>query len=102
MSTVTEKQPPANPPTSLRRLVARYPVTAFLVMVFVFAWTSMSPALLSEQGLGLLPISVPVQVFITLASLVGLVVPAFLVTAATGGKAGVRDLLDRCLRWRVG
>jgi membrane protease YdiL (CAAX protease family) len=32
----------------------------------------------------------------------GLALPAFLVTAATGGKAGVRDLLGRCLRWRVG
>ena len=28
--------------------------------------------------------------------------PAFLVTAATGGKEGVRDLLNRLLRWRVG
>jgi uncharacterized protein len=27
---------------------------------------------------------------------------AFLVTAATQGEAGVRDLLDRSLRWRVG
>jgi hypothetical protein len=44
----------------------------------------------------------PVEVFITLYSLVGLVVPAFLVTAVTGDKAGVRDLLGRCLRWRVG
>ena len=32
----------------------------------------------------------------------GLALPAFLVTAATGGKEGVRDLLGRCLRWRVG
>ena len=28
--------------------------------------------------------------------------PAFLVTAATSGKAGMRDLLSRSLRWRVG
>ena len=28
--------------------------------------------------------------------------PAFLVTAATDGRAGVRDLLRRTLRWRVG
>ena len=35
-------------------------------------------------------------------SVFGLALPAFLVTAATGGKAGVRDLLRRCLRWRVG
>jgi hypothetical protein len=29
-----------------------------------------------------------------------LALPAFLVTAATSGKAGVLDLLGRCLRWR--
>jgi uncharacterized protein len=32
----------------------------------------------------------------------GLALPAFLVTAATSGKAGVWALLGRCLRWRVG
>lgn len=32
----------------------------------------------------------------------GLALPAFLVTAATDGKAGVRDLLRRTLRWKVG
>jgi membrane protease YdiL (CAAX protease family) len=32
----------------------------------------------------------------------GLALPAFLVTAATSGRAGVRDLLARVFRWRVG
>ena len=96
-----ENQQPANP-SSLKAVVARHPVAAFLIMAFVFAWTSMSPALLSEQGLGLLPISVPVEVFITLSSVLGLALPGFLVTAATGGRAGARDLLSRILRWRVG
>ncbi len=101
MSTLIENRQPANY-SSLRRLVARYPVAAFLVMTFAFAWTIMLPALLSEQGLGLLPISVPVEVVMTLSSVLGLALPAFLVTAATGGKDGVRDLLRRILRWRVG
>jgi len=37
-----------------------------------------------------------------LATVLGLALPAFLVTAATGGKEGARDLLGRLLRWRVG
>jgi membrane protease YdiL (CAAX protease family) len=37
-----------------------------------------------------------------LLGIFGLLLPAFLATAATSGKAGVRDLLRRCLRWRVG
>ncbi len=101
MAAATETHRPANS-SSLRRLVARHPVAAFLVMTFTFAWTIMLPALLSEQGLGLLPISVPVEVIMTLSSVLGLALPAFLVTAATGGKEGVRDLLRRMLRWRVG
>lgn len=87
--------------SSLRRLVAHYPATAFLVMAFVFAWTSMVPLLLSQRGFGILPIELPVTVFNSIASFVGLALPAFLVTAATGGKMGVRDLLRRSLSWRV-
>ena len=92
----------STPHATLRRLVASHPATAFLVMAFAFAWTTLLPLLLSEQGFGLLPIELPVTVFQVLASVLGLALPAFLVAAATDGKAGVRDLLHRSLRWRVG
>ena len=36
------------------------------------------------------------------ASILGIALPALLVTAATSGKDGVRDLLSRSLKWRVG
>jgi len=62
----------------------------------------MLPLLLSESGFGVLPIKLPWQLFGSLMSVFGLALPAFLVTAATDGKAGVRDLLRRMLRWRVG
>jgi membrane protease YdiL (CAAX protease family) len=101
MSTAIEKQEPVNR-SSLRRLVARHPATAFLVMAFGFGWTSLIPILLSENGFGVLPLELPLTVVQTLATVLGLALPAFLVTAATGGKDGVRDLLRRLLRWRVG
>jgi len=82
--------------------VARHPATAFLVMAFGFGWTSLIPILLSESGFGVVPIELPLTVVQTLATLLGLALPAFLVTAATGGKEGVKDLLGRLLRWRVG
>lgn len=82
--------------------MARHPVTAYLVLAFTFAWISLVPLLLSTRGFGVLPIELPVTFFNSLASFVGLALPAFLVTAATDGKAGVQDLLWRCLRWRVG
>ena len=90
------------PRSPFRRLVARHPVAAFLVMAFVFSWTIMLPLLLSESGFGVLPFALPWQVFGSLMSIFGLALPAFLVTAATDGEAGVRDLLRRILRWRLG
>ena len=101
MSTATENRRPATS-FSLRLLVARHPVTAFLVMVFAFAWGGMLPLLLSESGFGVVPIELPWQPFTAVLSIFGLALPAFLVTAATSGKDGVRDLLSRVLRWRVG
>src|SRR5918997_634334 len=102
MSTSTEDRQPASAYPGLRGLVARHPATAFLVMAFGFGWMSLVPILLSENGFGVLPIELPLTVVQTLATLLGLALPAFLVTAATGGKEGVRDLLSRLLRWRVG
>src|SRR5918998_2294843 len=102
MSTATEDRQPASAYPGLRGLVARHPAKAFLVMAFGFGWASLIPILLSENGLGVLPIELPLTLVQTLATVLGLALPAFLVTAATGGKEGVRDLLSRLLRWRVG
>jgi uncharacterized protein len=94
-------QPPTSSP-GLRRLIARHPATAFLVMAFGFGWTSLIPILLSENGFGVVPIELPLTVVQSFVTILGLALPAFLVTAATGGKEGVHDLLSRLLRWRVG
>jgi len=71
-------------------------------MAFGFGWTGLIPILLAENGFGVLPIELPLTVAQTLVTVLGLALPAFLVTAATGGREGVRDLLGRLLRWRVG
>jgi membrane protease YdiL (CAAX protease family) len=89
----------------LRRLVARHPLAAYLVLAFAFAWGCIAPLLLSRRGLGVLPLDAPaaaVTAINSLASYVGLLLPAVLVTAAADGRGGVRDLLGRCLRWRAG
>jgi membrane protease YdiL (CAAX protease family) len=103
VATTIENQHPAESSSSLRRAVARHPVSAFLVMAFVIGWSGMLPLLLSESGpFGVLPFALPWQPFAAILSIFGLALPAFLVTAATDGKDGVRDLLRRCLSWRVG
>ena len=92
--------------SSLTRLVVRRPVAAFLVMLYGIAWGVFLPVILQARGLLALPIDLTegfaFDVVVATASILGVALPAFLVTAATSGKAGVRDLLGRCLRWRVG
>jgi membrane protease YdiL (CAAX protease family) len=103
MSTTTRSQQPANSSSSLRGVVARHPVTSFLIMAFVFGWGGMIPLLLSENGpVTVVPIELPWMPFAAILSIFGLALPAFLVTAATDGTEGVRELLSRILRWRVG
>jgi membrane protease YdiL (CAAX protease family) len=104
MPTATESRQPA-PSSSLARLVVRRPVAAFLVMLYAVAWGVFLPVVLQARGLLALPIDLTeglaFDAVTSLASILGVALPAFLVTAATSGKAGVRGLLGRCLRWRV-
>lgn len=92
MSVATES-PRRAPHSSTGRLVARRPVVAFLVMAYAVAWTVQ----LASFQLGL-----SFRAGSSIAMILGLAAPAFLVTAATSGKEGVLDLLGRALRWRAG
>jgi membrane protease YdiL (CAAX protease family) len=69
-------------------VVTRHPVAAFLVLVFVITGV-----------LAALPI--PDLAFGPIENTLGAAVPAVIVTAVVGGRAGVRDLGRRALRWRV-
>jgi uncharacterized protein len=80
-----------------RRLVARHPVAAFLVMVFALTYGTALVPFLTQRAI--LPLGLTLwAVLITLFC----GAPAFLVVAATHGRAGVLDLARRSLRWRVG
>jgi uncharacterized protein len=74
-------------------MIGRHPVASFLVAAYAIFWLSWLPVLF----LGASP-----RLFSAIGAIVGLALPAFLVTAATEGRVGVRDLLRRALRWRVG
>jgi hypothetical protein len=78
--------------------IARHPVASFLIMAYVVTVaTALSPALTRRD---VLPYEhAPYDL---LAHVLGSAVPAFIVTSAARGKAGVRGLVRRCLRWRVG
>src|SRR3712207_5639559 len=89
--TATEPQAPT---AGIRALIRRRPVAAYVLMTTSGAWLGLLPVLFLNATL-----SIPYRmIFSTLV----LALPAFLVTAIADGRAGVRDLLTRALRWRVG
>jgi len=91
-------QPRASFVSSARGVVARHPVAAFLVMVYAINIAVALPPILTRRDL--LPFDQ--APYDWLGHIVGSALPAFLVTAAVLGRAGVFDLARRCLRWRVG
>ncbi len=81
----------------LRPVVAGHPITAFLVLVFVFSTGLALVPVITEPGL--LPGGR--TLFGPLTNILGAAVPAFVVTAIISGRDGVRELTRRCLRWRM-
>jgi uncharacterized protein len=76
------------PGARIRSRAVRHPIATFLVLAYVLT-----------VAVVLLP--VPEAVGGPLENIVGVAVPAFVVTAAVAGREGVRNLLRRCLRWRI-
>jgi membrane protease YdiL (CAAX protease family) len=93
----------------LKRLIKGHPLIAFFVIAFAGEWIASLPVVLAQNGLGLLPYTVPALGPIlpaywstVLASIAGPTLASFVVTAMTGGTAGARQLLRRYVLWRVG
>jgi uncharacterized protein len=82
----------------LRSWIVRQPIATFLVLVYATTTALLFvPKGWTEPGLlpgGATPHGV-------LHNVLGSAVPAFIVTVLVSGKAGVRDLARRSLRWRV-
>ena len=96
---------PAAPQRGLQALLARHPLVSFFVMAFAFSWIVWSPWVLSEDGLGLLPYKLgdaASGLLNSAAIFLGPTVSAFIMTATTEGRAGIRRLLRRIVLWRVG
>jgi uncharacterized protein len=83
---------------SVRRLVARHPVAAFLCICYGVTWAAAVPWFRTQTDI--LPFDLPM--WGSIGTFVGVALAAVLVAAASDGRAGVRDLVRRSLRWRVG
>jgi uncharacterized protein len=99
MSTPATIQHPAAL-SALRRLMACHPVATFLIMAFTVSITIAFVRLRTNADIDQ---SLSYQYLVGfLEHLFSVALPAFLVVAAIHGKAGVRALARRSLRWRVG
>ena len=77
----------------VRQAIARHPVTAMLLLMFVIGWAFLIPAAL--LGVPLIPLPMLGAIFLAQLG------PAVLVTWAVGGWPAVRELFGRVFRWRV-
>ncbi len=71
-----------------------FPLVAYFVLAYALSWLILVPA-----GLGLLPDSAAVLAWL---APFGPAAAAFVVTALTGGRPAVGQLLRRLVQWRVG
>ncbi len=92
----------------LRGWAARHPVAAFLLLLFGIGYPLMALPILADRGAipgGALAgmIGLDAERLAALLMVMGVMLPATLwVTWAADGRAGVRTLLRRALRWRFG
>lgn len=84
---------------SVRAFTAERPLTTFLVLVFGIGWAVLTLPILAHYDV--LPgKDVPIEVYALTTTLLVLLPSALWVTSVVDGRAGVRALLGRALRWR--
>src|SRR5690349_21247418 len=95
MSTITTPSQPATT-SLLKRLIRGHPLVAYFVIAFAGTWLPTLPVVLARNGLHLIPFTFPfLGIFgiFMLAAFTGPTLSAFIVTAATQGKAGIMQIL---------
>lgn len=98
MTSMTTHQKQLPHPSWVRHVIVRHPVASYLIMVYAVIFPISLPSALTRSDF--LPLDL--ALYESLGTIFGVTLPAFLVTAATDGWDGVRELASRCVRWRVG
>ena len=82
-------------PSRITTTTRAFPLAVYFVLAYALSWLILVPAglgLLPDSAGGVLPWVIPF----------GPAVAAFVVTALTGGRPAVGQLLRRLVQWRVG
>lgn len=88
--------------TTVRTLIQRHPLLTYFVLTFVISWGSILIVVGPGLLLGTKEIPDAMSPFVYLAMLLGPSVAGILLTGLAEGGKGLRELLSRLLRWRVG
>lgn len=87
---------------TIKTFIKKYPVLTYFVLTFSLSWGSI--LLVVGPGFSLGSTAIPPErlLFVYLAMLIGPSVAGILLTGLVAGGAGLRQLLSRLVRWRVG
>ena len=91
---------PAQSPSVLSSLPARYPLVSYFLIAFGFSWLMYLPGPLMYYGV--MSLSDDVIRLLAIAGLLGPILSGFIMTAVTEGRPGIVRLLRRIVCWRVG
>jgi membrane protease YdiL (CAAX protease family) len=80
-------------------LARRHPLVLFFALAYAFSWVVWAPAVFLSRGTSEPQTS---SALFHLVGSLGPMISAFVVTALGSGSMGVRELLSRVFRWRVG
>jgi membrane protease YdiL (CAAX protease family) len=83
---------------ALISLIKQHPMVAYFVLTFAFSWAIELPLVAVAQGW----LQVPVPFVLHYLASFGPLVSALIITAATAGGPGIRQLLAGIVKWRVG
>jgi membrane protease YdiL (CAAX protease family) len=84
--------------TTIKAFIKSHPVLTYFALTFAISWG----AILVVVGPGGLPVTTEQLTILGLATLLGPSVAGILLTGLASGRVGLRELLSRLLRWRVG
>jgi membrane protease YdiL (CAAX protease family) len=87
----------------LRGAIARHPLMSFFVLANALSWSAWMPYILSNNGLGVWNYTFELGQLTGMlpGAYLGPITSALIVTAITGGVAGLRQWGARLWRWRV-
>jgi uncharacterized protein len=100
----TNSEMGALPDNAASGALSRHPLVFFFLIAFAGSWLVELPVVLSRTGTGLLPYTLPPVVSaltIAAATFTGPTLSAFVMSHATEGRQGPKNLLRRYVLWRV-